>query len=123
VNDLLARYEKELENPGEKLYNITREILRNQAYTDWKIAMNEALVRASVIRYLINHNTDRTTAKNQLKSEFVRGFFWMRDLVDCLGVYEKSRDKYPTLESYMPVIIDFYKVEANKSDSMFDMKE
>jgi hypothetical protein len=47
----------------------------------------------------------------------------MKDLVETLGVYEKNRDKYPTLESYMPVLADFYNGVAQKSGSMFDIKE
>jgi hypothetical protein len=64
--------------------------------------MNESLVRASVIRYLLTHNPDGKAAKYQLISDFGRGFFWMKGLVETLGTYEKNRDKYPTLESYIP---------------------
>jgi hypothetical protein len=41
-------------------------------------------------------------------SEIGPEFYWMKDLVECLGQYETNRGKYPTLESYMPVLIDFY---------------
>jgi len=61
-------------------------------------------------------------ARNQLKSDFSRGFFWMKGLVESLGVYEKNRDKYPTLESYLPVLIDFYNGIARESGKMFEIK-
>jgi hypothetical protein len=85
--------------------------------------MNEALIRASVIRYLMNHNSDMSVSKKQLMSEYGRGFFWITGLVNCLGEYEKNREKYPTLESYMPVIVSFYVEVANNIDLMFEIKQ
>jgi len=123
VNDILSKHEKEFENPGVKLFNIVQEIMRSQAYTNWKTMMNEALVRASVIRYLLKHNTDKTKATKQMIAEFNRGFFWMKSLVECLGVYEMNRSKYPTLESYIPVLVNFYDGIAKASDLMFEIKE
>lgn len=85
--------------------------------------MNESLVRASVIRYLLTHNPDGKAVKCQLISDFGRGFFWMKGLVETLGTYEKNRDKYPTLESYIPVLSDFYKKVAEESDSLFEINK
>lgn len=121
VNDLQKKFEKELEKSGAKLYGLVSEAMRRQAYANWVTVINEALVRASVIRYLMNHNSDISVAKNQLMSEFGRGFFWIKGLVDCLGEYEKNRDKYPTLESYMPIIINYYNGVANNIDLMFEI--
>jgi hypothetical protein len=119
VNDIQLKYEKDLENSGTKLYGIVTEAMRRQAYGSWVTVLNEALVRASVVR---NHNSDISVAKNQLISDYGRGFFWIKGLVDCLGEYERNRDKYPTLESYMPVIINFYNGVAGNIDSMFEIK-
>lgn len=122
VNDIQQKYVKDLENPGVKLYEIVSEVMRRQAYASWATVMNEALVRASVIRYLMNHNSDSSVAKKQLIAEYGRGFFWIKGLVDCLGEYEKNRGKYPTLESYMPVIVNFYNGVASNIDLMFEIK-
>jgi hypothetical protein len=43
VNDIQKKYEKDLENSGEKLYGIVAEGMRGQAYTDWKSVLNEAV--------------------------------------------------------------------------------
>jgi hypothetical protein len=123
VNDIQLRYEKDLENSGTKIYGIVSEVMRRQAYASWVTVLNEALVRASVVRYLLIHNSDISVAKNQLISEYGRGFFWITGLVDCLGEFEKNRIKYPTLESFMPVIISFYKGVANDIDLMFEIKQ
>lgn len=123
VNHLTKKYEKELESSGTTLFELVKAGMGSQHYTSWQTMMNESLVRASVIRYLLDHNTDGKAAKNQLISDFGRGFFWMKGLVETLGVYEKNRDKYPSLESYMPVLADFYKQVAKESESMFEIKE
>lgn len=121
VNHLTKKYEKDLEPAGTKLFDLVKATMGH--YTSWQTMMNEALVRASVIRYLLKHNPDPKAAKYQMMSDFGMGFFWMKELVETLGVYEKNRNTYPTLESYMPVLIDFYNGVAKKSESMFDIKE
>ena len=123
VNHLIAKHEKEFENSGTKLFELVKEGMGNQHYTSWQTMMNESLVRASVIRYLLKHDPDGKAAKYQLISDFGRGFFWIKGLVESLGVYEKNRTRYPTLESYLPVLVDFYKKVAKESGSMFDIKE
>jgi hypothetical protein len=123
VNHLTKKYEKDFESSGLKLFDLVKAGMGNQHYTSWQTMMNEALVRASVIRYLLKHNPDGKAAKYQLISDFGRGFFWMKDLVETLGAYEKNRGKYPTLESYIPVLIDFYNEIAKESESMFEIKE
>jgi len=123
VNHLTKKDEKDFQPSGEKLFDLVKAGMGNQHYTSWQTMMNEALVRASVIRYLLKHNSDGKAAKNQLISEFGRGFFWMKGLVESLGVYEKNRIRYPTLESYMPALADYYNKVAKESESMFEIKE
>ncbi len=123
VNHLIKKNEKEFENAGTKLFNLVKAGMGSQRYTSWQTMMNESLVRASVIRYLLKHNPDGKAAKEQLISDFGRGFFWMKGLVETLGVYEKNRTQYPTLESYLPVLADFYSKVAKESESMFEINE
>lgn len=123
VNHLTKKYEKDFEDSGTKLFELVKAGMGSQHYGSWQTMMNESLVRASVIRYLLKHNPDGKAAKYQLISDFGRGFFWMKGLVETLGTYEKNRDKYPTLESYIPVLSDFYKKVAEESDSLFEIKK
>ena len=123
VNYLTKKYERDFENAGTQLFDLVKEGMGNQHYNNWQTMMNEALVRASVIRYLLNHNPDGNAAKYQLVSDFGSGFFWMKDLVNTLGVYEKKRNKYPMLEDFMPVLSDFYGKITKESRSMFEIKK
>jgi hypothetical protein len=108
INYLTDKYEQQLRGAGTLIYEKESTKMRKQAYGDWKTMMNEALVRASVISYLKTHNTDTLVAEQELKQQLARGFVWIRPLVNLLGKYQLQRKSYPTLESFMPVIVDFY---------------
>ncbi len=123
VNPLTKKHEKEFEGAGTKLFDLVKAGMGSQHYTSWQTMLNESLVRASVIRYLLKHNPGGKEARSQLISDFGRGFFWMKGLVETLGEYEKSRTQYPTLESYLPVLAEFYKGVAKESEMMFEIKE
>jgi hypothetical protein len=60
----------------------------------------------------MGHNRDSAVAKKELAQQMSIGFVWMDQLVDMLGVYESDRKKYPTLESFMPRIVNFYQTTA-----------
>jgi hypothetical protein len=123
VNHLTDQYRAEFKDSGEKLYGIVKESMRRQAYGNWQTMLNEALVRASVVRYYLKHDPDSTVAKAKMITEFNNGFFWISDLVNCLGAYEANRNRYPTLETYMPVLVDFYTKTAGNSGSLFKIKK
>jgi hypothetical protein len=112
VNYLTEKYKTSFGATGDTIYSVVGTKMRRQAYGDWPVMLSEALVRASVIRYLMGHNSDSAVAKKELADQMSLGFFWMDRLVDLLGGYESDRKKYPTLESFMPRIVDFYQVTA-----------
>lgn len=112
INYLTDRYEKQLSAPGETIFKKESSKMTRQAYTTPSTMMSEALVRASVIQYLKSHDSDTLMADRELKSQLARGFVWMPALVNLLEQYEKQRATYPTLESFMPRIVDFYNTVA-----------
>jgi hypothetical protein len=120
VNQLIERNKNELENAGKQLFEPVKDIMKRQAYGNWQTMMKEALVRASVIRYIKKHSTDSKAADNEMIAQLGNGFVWMGMLVDTLQVYENSRDKYPTLESFMPCIVSFYNALAKDSNSLYE---
>ena len=62
------------------------------------------LVRACTIRYLL-HSGNQDVAEQQMQWDRRHGFLWIEELVELLGLYEKERDKYPTLADFMPEIV------------------
>ena len=87
------------------IYALVKEKLSGQAYVEAKTMNREILVRACVIRYSQSNGINEKLLKSQVATEMSNGFLWIDKLVDHLAIYEKNRDKYPTLKDYMPEII------------------
>ena len=94
--------------------------MRRQVYGEWKTMINESMVRASVIRYLMRHSPDTLAADKEVKQQLANGFVWMKELVTILGQFETQRKTYPTLESFMPTIVNFYDTIAPKINAYDD---
>jgi hypothetical protein len=108
VNAMIDKQENELEASGKVIFAKVEDQMRRQAYSNWKTMIYESLVRASVVRYLAKHDPEGQSAQRQLREEEQRGFIWTENLVTILGEYERNRDTYPTLSSFMPRIVQFF---------------
>jgi len=114
INYLTEIYKSSLSHSSEIIYENQSVKMNRLKYGDWKTMISESMVRASVIRYLIRHSTDTLKVDKELKQQLAIGFVWMKELVDVLGQYEAQRKTYPTLESFMPKIVNFYDTIAPK---------
>ena len=120
VNPLLANNKEPFEESGKGIYKaVEYEMSRQQAYGDWQIMLNEALVRASVIKYFIDHGASETEIQTMQNNESNKGFIWIKGLVAELKKYDNERGTYPTLESYLPNLSNAYKTFEVKI-SQFD---
>jgi len=109
VNPLLAKYKESFEESGKGIYKAVEYEMSQQAYGNWQFMLNEALVRASVIKYFIDHGVSESEIQMMLNNEFNKGFLWINGLVDELKKYGNQRSIYPTLESYIPNLSNAYK--------------
>jgi len=107
ANPLIDKYEAQLKASGKIIFEPIQDILKRHAYDQWKVMMYEYLVRASVIRYLLKHDSHEA-AKKQLIEDESRGFSLTKDLVKTLHDYESNRNQYKTMESFMPVLVSFF---------------
>jgi hypothetical protein len=116
VNCLLEKNGDAFKANGEKIFEQVKEEMRRQHYAYWETVLNEALVRASVIKYMKDHNFDKPIIDNEINNQLAIGFLWIRELVAELENYGKNREIYPTLESYMPKLATAYTVYASNID-------
>ena len=104
-NPLIEANYSEMKKKSEKIFKLVRKKLASQAYGNSKTMDYEILVRACVIKYNQSKNDNKNVSKNLISTEMACGFLWIDKLYNLLDVYEKNRDKYPTLKEFMPEIV------------------
>ena len=82
--------------------------MRGQGYGSWDAVLNESLVRAAVVRYQLTHG-GKEVAEPTIVDETRLGFVWTRELVELLGEYERDRAKYPSMDDFMPRVVQFFR--------------
>jgi hypothetical protein len=108
VNPAVGRREAEFRAVGQALQPklATYVPLMGQFY--WKTLFEESLVRAAVVRYLETH-VSSAAANAETTQQIGNGFLWTDDLASLLAQYEGSRRLYPTFDSFLPKVIDYFK--------------
>lgn len=112
---------KELEPAATDLFMSSRWSMAKQAYGNWKTVINESLVRAAVICYMLDKEYKPEEIKNELIEQVQRNFRWMPELVSLLGKYEKEQSKYGNFENFYPNVIDFFNDYQEKENKRFDV--
>lgn len=103
-NPLVDKHYSFIQKELEQLYKLNPSLFNAQAYGNPKTVMYEMLVRACVVRYFQNKKNDTQKFYLLIADEKNNGFLWIDKLVDWIDIYEKSRDKYSTLDSFMPIV-------------------
>lgn len=112
---------KELEPAATDLFMSSRWSMAKQAYGNWKIVINESLVRAAVICYMLDKEYKPEEIRNELYEQVQRNFRWMPELVSLLRKYEKKQSKYGNFENFYPNVIDFFNEYKKKENKRFDV--
>jgi len=71
-----------------------------------------------MVKYMRDHNFEQSEIENEINLQKTKGFIWVEEFAEKLENYDKQRDKYPTLESYIPRLVDAYKVWAEEKMSI-----
>ena len=103
INPLIAQHIELLKESGDKLYSYNKAKLTKIGCLAWNHMMNEYIVRACVIRYF-HSKKDNKAVDKQIRSDENQGFIGIRALADLFEEYEKNRDKYPNMDSFIPRI-------------------
>ena len=94
-----------MEKIGMKLLQFSQPEMEQQAYNDWKIVVNESVVRAAVFIYMLDNNlVNKNTANFMFSETWRRGFRWLPELVTSLRHYAGHREQYKTFGDYYPEI-------------------
>jgi len=104
-NTLIDKNFNSLQRKGEKFFKLQRMQMKYMAYGSAKIMLYETLVRACVIKYGESHGKNEKNIMQQIRLQRNAGFMWIENLFLELKKYDNNRDKYPTLNSFMPEIV------------------
>jgi hypothetical protein len=78
-----------------------------QGYSSWRSVLNESLVRAAVARFFADRGTPERY-REYLADERGKGWLWLPELTDRYAIYERARETYPTLDTFMPHVVAYY---------------
>lgn len=113
TNPLIDKHADALKKAGVRLYSHYAAVMKKQAYGNWKTMLYESLDRACTVRYHIATDGPEAGRKSALYHE-ARRFKWTGELSKVLAEYEANRDRYPTLDDFMPKVIAFFDQYAQK---------
>lgn len=103
-NPLVDRHIDGLKPAAERIFPLVTDTMARQVCSTPLAMLYEYLVHACVIHYWITHG-NTTNADGLLRYDRSLGFLWLEELVEVLGCYEQERDKYLTLDDFMPEIV------------------
>lgn len=118
-NPLVERNMKLFNSNIKLAAELMHEELRRGAYAGPFTLMCESMVRSMELQYGLAHGTDETDTDRGMKNQMRRGFMFMPEIREALDVYKSNRERYPVIDSIMPVIAD----KINKVDVAERYKE
>jgi hypothetical protein len=117
ANPLIDEFAPQLDKSGDRLFEAVSAAMRRQAYGNGRTVLKESLVRAVTARYILEHQGPEAAAR-EVNEQRKRSFLWTGDLLALLGQYAQDRQRYPTLESFMPQVVAFFADTASRVDEL-----
>jgi uncharacterized protein DUF4932 len=108
VNPAFAKHKSEFASASQ-VFERVADKMRAQAYGNSDTMVIESLVRAAVIEYLNSKGHESSEIQRKIRDEQLIGFVWVDELYELLHRYSAQRTRYPTFESFMPVVAQFYR--------------
>jgi hypothetical protein len=72
INYLLEKNSESFRKSAEKIYRSVEDEMNDQAYRNWKTMLNEALVRAAVIKYMKDHKFTDNEIRDEINAQLNR---------------------------------------------------
>jgi len=119
VDPAAAKAAPQMAKAAAQIYRPVAAAMQRQSYGNWKVMVSESLARAAAIAYVTEHEGPQA-ARLVIRKENSRSFFWVAGLADLLETYGKIRNEYPTFESFMPRVVDYFNDVAPRIQTLID---
>ncbi len=114
VNPLTAAHRAALEAAGTKLYALVAEPMKKQAYGNWTSFVDESVVRAVVVLYLLDRK-GKPAANEEARKQMSLAFRWTPEIAKSLLRYQSERGRYADFALFMPELIKTFDALAAES--------
>ncbi len=116
ADPLLRKYYPETEEAGGIILSRTKPTDELYRTDFWLPVFDFSFTEASLIAFMPSNDRFEPFRNNLIAISKNHGYYWIEDLVALLLEYEAAPDRYPTLDSFMPRIVDFYNELALKPE-------
>jgi len=119
LSPTIAEFAARMEKPARQMYQAVAPAMQRQSYGDARTMLSQSLARAVTIEFVMEHEGPEAV-QLLIRQENSRSFFWMSGLVDLLESYRNGREQYPTFDSFMPRVAQFFADTAPKIHELTD---
>jgi hypothetical protein len=106
INTLTEKYWDYIKDFSAR-YDSVPENARKNVCGDWQECINEFVIRAVTTHLAVKTSTEE--GRNYYEKEKSRGVSYLDSLIERINIYDLTREKYPTFESFYFVILDVFK--------------
>ncbi|GHV16654.1 DUF4932 domain-containing protein [Bacteroidia bacterium] len=109
----------EMTDAANRIYPFVKKQMHQSGYSNPQTMVLEWLNNLFVLLYLkqINYKP----LEFELANNIHKGFIWMKSSMDFMNNFYLNRERYPSIEDFMPQLISFLQYKANNFE--FVMKE
>jgi uncharacterized protein DUF4932 len=107
INPVFDKHQADLAPAGRVIFPLVEKPMREQAYGDAVTMFDESGVRAITVMYLRDRHGAAAGVDAEV-DEVRRSFVWTPELAQLFQRYREHRDRFPTLEAFMPDVVGFF---------------
>ena len=105
---------------ADKMLFFSKWAMRQQGYDDWRVLLNEYIVRAVANVYMQENNFTKQDIRDDIMDNIGRGFYLMPELVGYLNKYRYCRDKFKTFGEFYFELAKFFSSHIEKEIKRVD---
>ena len=114
TNSIFFAFWDEMKDTANKIYPFINKEMTKIAYFNAQTMALEWLNNLFVLTYLKQINYE--TMEFNLAQDMQKGFIWMQRSMDFMDNFNLNRERYMSIEKFMPQLISFFKYIANNFD-------
>jgi hypothetical protein len=106
VNPLTEKYWEKVRDYSEN-YLAIPSAARKSVCGDWQECINEFIIRSVTTQ--LAYNESEELGSELYQKEKAKGISYLDTVLISLRVYQEERDRYPTFESFYPILLNAFK--------------